>query len=83
MAAQGLDWIRTGPQKDWAGQGLSHTRTETGLRKDQYPEIAVLICQAGNLILKESTQHGRRWIMPSRLPDGVPSRACSAAPRWL
>lgn len=39
-----------------------------GVKRHEYEEVLWSMCNAGMLILKINSWHGRRWIMPHRLP---------------
>ena len=41
----------------------------------RYPDFATLLCQAGALFIADHSHDGRRWMMPSRLPDTMPEGA--------
>ena len=41
----------------------------------RYPDFATLLCQAGALFIADHTHDGRRWMMPSRLPETAPEGA--------
>ena len=43
-----------------------------GLRRDEYRDVIQMLMTAGQLILSENTQRGRRWLMPSRAPGITP-----------
>ena len=50
-----------------------------GLHRDDYGSVLLLLCQTGVLFLAEHTEHGRRWVMPRRLPESPPEMAIE---RW-
>ena len=41
----------------------------------RYPDFATLLCQAGALFMADHSHDGRRWMMPSRLPETAPEGA--------
>ena len=43
--------------------------------KFRYPDFATLLCQAGALFIADHSHDGRRWMMPSRLPETAPEAA--------
>ena len=51
-----------------------------GLHRDEYGNVLLLLCKSGLLFLAEHTEHGRRWVMPLRLPEAPPRHAIE---RWV
>ena len=44
-----------------------------GLHGDDYGDVVVMLSTSGVLFLAEHAAHGRRWVMPMRLPDARPA----------
>ena len=48
-----------------------------GLGGDDYGDVVVMLSASGVLFLAEHSTHGRRWVMPMRLPEARPAEAYS------
>ena len=44
-----------------------------GLKRDDYGPVLETLCNSGMLFLAENTEHGRKWIVPIRLPETKPA----------
>lgn len=44
-----------------------------GLHSDDYGDVMVMLATSGVVFLAHHEEHGRRWVMPLRLPENRPS----------